>query len=80
MVAAPRKCKKCEACTAMIDRLQAQFPGRIVFRVIPAADPEAEDYGVVMPPMLILDDFLVSAGNVPVESGLVQLITQQLGD
>ena len=79
LVSALKPCKKCQDCEAMIKRLQEQFPGQIEYRKIRADDPEAEDYGVVMPPMMILDDFLVSAGNVPIESGLKQIIEEQLG-
>lgn len=80
LVSALRECNKCNACEAMIRRLQERFPGRIVFHKVRADDPEAAEYGVLMPPMLILDGFLLSAGNVPIESGLVTLVAEQLGE
>ena len=80
MIVAPRKCKKCEACEAMIGRLEEQHPGRIEFRRVPADSPEASAFGVVMPPMLIVDDFIAGAGNVPREDGLAKIVARQLGE
>lgn len=79
MVSALRPCKKCEACRKLAARLQELFPGRIEYREFKANSPEAAQYGVIMPPMLVIDDFIVSSGNVPVESGLVQVVAEMLG-
>lgn len=78
LVAALKECPKCLACEEMIGRLQAQHPGAIVLRKVRADDPEAESYGVVMPPMLIVGDFIACAGKVPIESALDKLITNEL--
>ena len=64
----------------MVARLQERYPGRIEFRQYPADAPEAEEFGVIMPPMMLLEDFIVTAGKVPIESGLTKLIAKQLGE
>jgi hypothetical protein len=79
MISALKPCKKCDACREMVARLQARFPGRIEYCEFRADAPEAAQYGVIMPPMLIMDDFIVASGNVPVESGLTRLLASQLG-
>ena len=67
-------------CIRMGGRLQEKWPGRIEFTVIPAESPEVADFGVIMPPMLLVKDFIVAAGKVPVESGLVKLVAKELGE
>jgi len=78
LINAPHPCPKCAACQAMVARLQERHPGRIEFRQIQADGPEAADFGVIMPPMLLLGDFIVSAGNVPRETGLTKLVEREL--
>jgi hypothetical protein len=78
LISAPRPCPKCAQCRAMIARLQARHPGRLAFREIAADAPEAEDFGVVMPPMLILGDVILAAGRVPREDRLSALIADRL--
>lgn len=79
MISALKPCNKCDACRALISRLQDRFPGRVEYSELRADAQEAEEYGVIMPPMLIMGDFIVSSGNVPVESGLTHLIAEALG-
>jgi hypothetical protein len=64
----------------MIGRLQQAHPGGIDFRKVPADAPEAADYGVVMPPMVIVDDFIACAGKVPIESAFARLVAGQLAE
>ena len=80
LIEAPRGCRKCEACLAMIQRLQERWPGRVELKTIMADAPEAADYGLIMPPMLLLGDFIVATGKVPLESGLVKLVARELGE
>lgn len=77
LITATRACRKCEACEALIERLQQARPGAIDFRKVPADAPEAEGLGVVMPPMLIVDDLVVCAGHVPSQEALTRLIDLQ---
>lgn len=80
LIVSPRGCPKCAKCEKMIAALQRRYPGRIDFRKFPADAPEADRYGVVMPPMVIVDDFIACAGNVPRESALERLVSEQLGE
>lgn len=80
LINALHPCPKCAACREMVGRFQERFPGRIVFRQIEADSPQAADFGVIMPPMVLLEDFLVAAGKVPLEGGFEKLIARQLGE
>jgi len=78
LVSAPQGCAKCAACEAMLGRLSERFAGRLDIRKYTTEDAEAEIYGVVMPPLLVVDGFLVTMGSVPDESRLAQLIQKKL--
>lgn len=78
LIAAPQKCAKCRQCEALLARLQERFPGQLSCRQLSALEEEARAFGVVLPPMLIVDDLIVSAGRVPDEEALVQLIEAKL--
>ena len=80
IVVSPTKCKKCDACRAMADEMAAKYPGQLAVNVIPANSPEADEFGVVLPPTVIVGDFIVAAGKVPVESGLAKLVAKELGE
>lgn len=78
LITALRECDKCRRCEAMVQRLQSQWPGRIVLRKVKADAPEAEQYGVIMPPMLVVGKFIAAAGRVPREDGLTRLVAAEL--
>ena len=79
IVVAPTKCKKCDACRAMADEMAAKYPGRLAVNIIPANSPEADEYGVVLPPTVIVGDFIVAAGSVPRASAFETIIREELG-
>lgn len=78
LIVTPAKCGKCYACEDLVKRLQGQFPDQIVYREFTSNDAEAEQFGVVLPPMLIVDDFLAAAGNVPDYDALAKLVAAKL--
>lgn len=78
LIGAPRRCAKCEACEALLARLVERFPERLEVCKYTTDDPEADAYGVVMPPLVVLANFLVAMGSVPDEGRLAQLIQKKL--
>ena len=78
LIGAPRRCAKCEACEALLARLAERFPGRLEVRKYTTDDPAAEAYGVILPPVVVVADFLVALGTVPDEERLAQLIQKKL--
>jgi pyruvate/2-oxoglutarate dehydrogenase complex dihydrolipoamide acyltransferase (E2) component len=79
LIGAPKKCAKCEACEALVARLQERFPGRIDYHQHTTDDEEAGEFGVVMPPFLVVGNLIVAMGAVPEEGKVAQLIEKQLG-
>ncbi len=74
LIASEPPCDKCLASDAMMKRILDKFPGQIDYRKISVFDEEAEEYGVVMTPMLIADDVVLAVGKAPIESKLVDLL------
>lgn len=79
LIVAPQKCQKCEQSEALVARLQARFPGALDYHRHTTDDPEAARFGVIMPPLLAVDDLIVGLGKVPDEAKLGQLIAKRLG-
>ena len=78
LIVAPRKCPKCLQCEALVARLQKRFPGRLNCRQFSTEDAGAASFGVVLPPLLIIDDFVAALGYVPEEGPLVGLVEAKL--
>lgn len=79
LIGAPKKCAKCIACEELVARLQERFPGVIDFHQHTTDDAEAAEFGVVMPPLLVVGNLIVAMGAVPDEDKVAQLIEKQLG-
>lgn len=79
LIGAPKKCAKCVACEELVARLQERFPGVIDFHQHTTDDAEAAEFGVVMPPFLVVGNLIVAMGAVPEEDKVAQLIEKQLG-
>jgi hypothetical protein len=78
LVSAPKGCKKCAACEAMIERIRSKHGAALEFEKITSEDPEAAELGVVMPPMVLVDDLLIAAGKVPREDKLDAMVNKRL--
>jgi len=78
LVVATRECNKCRACEAMVGRLLGKHPGELSFRKVRDDAPEADEFGVVMPPMLVVNGVLVTAGKIPDERGLGAMVERML--
>lgn len=71
-------CRKCRAAEALLRELQEAWPGRAAVRVIRRDEPEAEAYGAVLTPMVVMNGKVVCAGMVPVRRGLEKLLKREL--
>jgi hypothetical protein len=63
----------------MADEMVAKYPGQVTVNIIPANTPEADEYGVVLPPTVVVGDFIVAAGSVPRKSAFEDIIKTELG-
>ncbi|MEI6501821.1 MAG: thioredoxin family protein [Armatimonadota bacterium] len=78
LIVTPKKCQKCLQCEDLVARLLEQFPGQLDYVELDTTAEEVQQFGVVLPPMLLLDDFIAAAGKVPIYDALARLITAKL--
>lgn len=79
LIVAPTDCPKCRACREICADLAAAHPGQVKVEVLSCEAPEAARYGVVLPPTMVVDDFIVAAGRVPRRAAVARLVEHSLG-
>ena len=78
LIVAPRGCPKCTKCRELLVRMQERFPEQLDCRICSTDDEAAAQFGVVLPPLLVVGDFIAAMGQVPDEDKLAQLIQRKL--
>jgi len=78
LIVAPRGCPKCTKCRELLAQMQERFPDQLDCRVHSADDPAADQFGVVLPPLLMVGNFVAAMGSVPDADKLAQLIERKL--
>lgn len=78
LLVAPRQCSKCDRCRALLAQMQARFPDQLDCRIHSTDDPAADQFGVILPPVLMVGTFVAAMGSVPDEDKLAQLIARKL--
>ncbi len=80
LIASDPPCDKCIATDTIMKRTleKAIFQGQLQYRKLSVFDEEAEEYGVVMTPMLIAEDMVLAVGKAPIESKLEELLLKLL--
>lgn len=78
LIKSPTSCRKCRDTEAVLRQAAVAWPGRIVLRSIDSRTPEADAYGAVLPPMVIVDGTVLCAGIVPSPAGLQRLLSALL--
>jgi len=71
-------CRKCRKVEEILSRVSENAGERVTFRSVVVGSPEVEEYGAVMTPMILLDGRVVSAGIVPTEHGIAELVRREL--
>jgi hypothetical protein len=67
-------CKKCLKTKAVVEEAMADAAVPVTFKEVFTGTPEAEQYGAVFSPMVLVAGKVASAGFIPLKAGLVKLI------
>jgi hypothetical protein len=78
IVVSPQSCDKCKRSIALAHDMVREFPGRVAVRIFDVLAPDAERYGVVLPPTVVVADFMLASGQVPKRDVLRRLIQEEL--
>jgi len=77
LITSEQECDKCRQAKEIIGRVRERFP-QVEFRAVRCDEPEAEPYGIVMSPTVVLDGMIVASGRAPNERKLVAYVEQAL--
>jgi thiol-disulfide isomerase/thioredoxin len=71
-------CANCKRAEAEAQKAAAQFAGQVEVVKLDALGPEAEAYGIVSTPLIVIDDEVVGMGRVVPASKLVAALKERL--
>lgn len=72
-------CANCKRAEAQAQQAAERFPGRVEVIKLDALGPEAEQYGLMTTPMVVVGDEVVGAGKVVPADRLASIIERKLG-
>ena len=72
-------CANCKRAEREARRAAEQFPGEVEVIHLDALGPEAQPYGLMVTPMIVIGEDVVSTGKVLPAPKLVPMIAQALG-
>jgi hypothetical protein len=71
-------CANCKRAEAQAQKAAGQFPGQVEVVKLDALGPEAEAYGLMMTPMVVVDEEVVGAGKIVPAAQLVSILEEKL--
>ena len=72
-------CANCKRAEAQAQKAAEQFLGRVEVVKLDALGPEAEQYGLMTTPLIVVGEEVVGAGKVVPAARLVSIIEKKLG-
>jgi hypothetical protein len=72
-------CANCKRAEAQAERAAQRFPGQVEVAKLDALGPEAEQYGLMTTPLVVVGEEVVGAGKVVLADKLVSIIQNRLG-
>jgi len=72
-------CANCKRAEAQAERAAERFPGQVEVVKLNALGPEAEQYGLMTTPLVVVGEEAVGRGKIVPAEKLVSIIRQKLG-
>jgi thiol-disulfide isomerase/thioredoxin len=72
-------CANCKRAEVEAQKAAAQFPGQVEVVKLDALGPEADAYGIVSTPLVVVGDEIIGVGRVVPAPKLVATLKEQLG-
>ena len=73
-------CANCKRAEQQAQMAAGQFPGQVEVVKLDAMGPEADAYGMISTPLVVVGDEVVGRGKVVPARQLVQIINERLGE
>ncbi len=72
-------CANCKRAEAQAEKAAERFPGQVEVIKLDALGPEAEQYGLMTTPLVVIGEEVVGAGKVVPAARLASIIEKKLG-
>ncbi|MBL7064314.1 MAG: thioredoxin family protein [Anaerolineae bacterium] len=72
-------CANCKRAEAQAEKAAERFPGQVEVVRLDALGPEAEQYGLMTTPLVVVGEEVVGTGKVVPAERLVSIIEEKLG-
>lgn len=72
-------CAKCKRAEREARKAAQEFPGQVEVTKLDALGPEADAYGLMVTPTVLVDDEVVGSGRIVLARDLVTRIQKHLG-
>jgi protein-disulfide isomerase len=72
-------CANCKRAEQQARRAAEQFPGQVEVFKLDAMGPEADAYGIISTPLIVVGDEVVGRGKVIPAKRLTEIIVRKLG-
>lgn len=72
-------CANCKRAEQQAQMVAGQFPGQVEVVKLDAMGPEAEAYGIISTPLVVVGDEVVGRGRVIPAKRLAEIVQQKLG-
>jgi hypothetical protein len=72
-------CANCKRAEAQARQAAEQFPGQVEVLKLDAMGPEADEYGLMTTPLVVVGEEVVGSGRVVPAKKLVSIIEDKLG-
>jgi thiol-disulfide isomerase/thioredoxin len=72
-------CANCRRAEAQAQKAAEQFPGQVEVVKLDALGPEAEQYGLMTTPLVVVGEEVIGTGKVVPSDRLVSIVKSRLG-
>ena len=72
-------CANCKRAEAQAQKAAERFPGQVEVVKLDALGAEAEQYGLMTTPLVVIGENIVGAGKVVPAAKLISIIEKQIG-
>jgi thiol-disulfide isomerase/thioredoxin len=72
-------CANCKRAEAQAEKAAERFPGQVEVVKLDALGPEAEQYGLMTTPVVVVGEEVVGTGKVVPAAKLISILEQELG-
>jgi thiol-disulfide isomerase/thioredoxin len=72
-------CANCKRAEAQAEKAAERFPGQVEVVKLDALGPEAEQYGLMTTPLIVVGEEVVGVGKVVPAAKIISIIEKRLG-